>query len=132
MKWALPKKGKMVCNWNCSLYLPISDKKLCETFSWYILSPGPNLDLLCVWQSDAVTLLSENYAKLYFDAKHLEKRLNRGWWNFWHLFFKKKFPQFYRSGHDHTSKVFPVGEGGQSEWFTILIWGRKEVKLTTY
>ena len=38
--------------------------------------------LLCLQQSDA-TLLCENYAKLYFDAKHLEKGLNRRWWKFW-------------------------------------------------
>ena len=39
---------------------------------------GPNLDLLCVQQSRAVSFC-ENYAKLYFDAKHLEKGLNRVW-----------------------------------------------------
>ena len=39
---------------------------------------SPNLDLLCVQQSD-VASFCENYAKLYFDAKHLEKGLNRGW-----------------------------------------------------
>ena len=44
---------------------------------------GPNLDILCVRQSDAVAFC-ENYAKLYFDAKHLrlntkQKRLNKGW-----------------------------------------------------
>ena len=38
---------------------------------------GPNLDLLCVQQTGAA-LFCENYAKLYFDAKHLEKGLNRG------------------------------------------------------
>ena len=37
----------------------------------------PNLDLLCAWQSDAAPFC-ENYAKLDFDAKHLEKGLNRG------------------------------------------------------
>ena len=36
---------------------------------------GPNLYLLCVWQSDAAPF-SKNYAKLCFDAKHLEKGLN--------------------------------------------------------
>ena len=36
---------------------------------------GPNLDLLFVMQLDAAASC-ENYAKLYFDAKHLEKRLN--------------------------------------------------------
>ena len=41
----------------------------------------PNLDLLCIWQSDTA-LFCENYAKLYFDAKYLEKGLNRGWLNF--------------------------------------------------
>ena len=51
-------------------------------------SSGPNLDLSCVRQLD-VAPFCENYAKLYFDAKHLEKGLNRGWWNFWCLFFKK-------------------------------------------
>ena len=39
---------------------------------------GPNLDLLCVQQSGAAPFC-ENYAKLYFDAKHLEKGLNRVW-----------------------------------------------------
>ena len=36
---------------------------------------GPNLNLLCVPQSD--TDLCKNDAKLYLDAKHLEKGLNR-------------------------------------------------------
>ena len=36
---------------------------------------GPNLDLLCVLQSDAAPFCG-NYAKLYFDAKHLEKGLS--------------------------------------------------------
>ena len=40
--------------------------------------PGPNLDLLFVRQSDAASFC-ENYAKLYFDAKLLEKVLNSGW-----------------------------------------------------
>ena len=39
---------------------------------------GPNLDLLCIQQSDAAPFY-ENYAKLYFDAKHLGKGLNKGW-----------------------------------------------------
>ena len=34
---------------------------------------GVNLDLLCVRQSDAAPFC-ENYTKLYFDAKHLEKK----------------------------------------------------------
>ena len=37
---------------------------------------GSNLDLLCISQSDSVPFC-KNYAKLYFDAKHLERRLNR-------------------------------------------------------
>ena len=40
-----------------------------------------NLDLLCTWQLNTASFC-ENYAKLYFDAKHSEKGLNRGWWNF--------------------------------------------------
>ena len=39
---------------------------------------GPNVDLLCVQQSGAAPFW-ENYAKLYFDTKHSEKGLNRGW-----------------------------------------------------
>ena len=42
------------------------------------IQAGSNLALACVWQSDAAPFC-ENYTKLYFDAKHLEKRLNRGW-----------------------------------------------------
>ena len=37
----------------------------------------PNLDLICIQQSDSGPFC-ENYAKLYFVAKHLEKGLNRG------------------------------------------------------
>ena len=51
---------------------------------------GPNLDLLCVWQSDAAPFCV-NHTKLYFDAKHLKKGLNRGWRNFWCPFFQKSF-----------------------------------------
>ena len=39
---------------------------------------GSNLDLLCIQQLDAAPFC-ENYAKLYFDGKHLEKVLNKGW-----------------------------------------------------
>ena len=54
-----------------------------------ILTVVPNLDLLCVWQSDTAKVC-EKYAKPYFDAKHLEKGLNRWWLNFWcHFFFQK-------------------------------------------
>ena len=60
------------------------------------MSAGPNLDLFCVRQSNAVPFC-ENYAKLYFDAKHLEKGLNRGWWNIRGSFFKKSalFSQYW-------------------------------------
>ena len=56
-----------------------------------ILTVVPNLDLLCVWQSDT-TNFCEKYAKPYFYAKHLEKGLNRWWLNFWCPFFQKKLP----------------------------------------
>ena len=42
------------------------------------MKSGPNLDLFCIRQSTA-TPFYENYAKLYFNAKQLETRLNRGW-----------------------------------------------------
>ena len=38
---------------------------------------GLNLDLLCVQQL-CTTSFCENFAKLYFDAKHLEKGLKNG------------------------------------------------------
>ena len=38
---------------------------------------GHILDLYCILLSNAAPSY-ENYTKLYFDAKHLEKRLNRG------------------------------------------------------
>ena len=38
----------------------------------------PNLDLLCIRQSDAAPFF-EIYAELYFDTKHLQKVVNRGW-----------------------------------------------------
>ena len=39
---------------------------------------GPNLDLSCVQHSGAAPFC-ENYAKFYFDVKHLKKGLNWGW-----------------------------------------------------
>ena len=39
---------------------------------------GPDLDLLCVQQAGAVPIC-ENHSMFYFDTKHLEKGLNRGW-----------------------------------------------------
>ena len=53
---------------NLNIYGPHRLKKIPTT--------GPNLYLLCVWQSDTVTFC-ENYAKLYFYAKCLEKGLDR-------------------------------------------------------
>ena len=51
-----------------------------EPYVIWIISTkeNPNLDLLCIQQLDAA-LFCENYVKLYFDAKYLEKGLNRGW-----------------------------------------------------
>ena len=47
-----------------------------------ILTVVPNLDFLCVWQSDTAKV-REKY------AKQLEKGLNRWWLNFWcHNFLK--------------------------------------------
>ena len=48
---------------------------------------GPNLDLLYIRKLDT-SPFSGNYAKLYFDAKHLEKNLNRVDGIFGVLFFK--------------------------------------------
>ena len=60
---------------------------------------GSNLDLLCIWQLNAA-LFCENYAKPYFDAKHLEKRLNKGVVKFLVLFFFfKKGPFLASVGH---------------------------------
>ena len=49
----------------------------------------PNLHLLCIQQSD-INPFCENYAKLCFDAKHLDKGLDREWWHFLCLFFFPK------------------------------------------
>ena len=47
---------------------------------------GPNLDLLIFQQLDADPFC-DNYVKLYFDVKHLEKGLNRGGEIFGAVFF---------------------------------------------
>ena len=52
------------------------------------MQPGHILDIHCVRLSNAA-LLCEKYAKLYFDAKHLEKELNKG---VGESFFQKKVP----------------------------------------
>ena len=49
--------------------LGIAPKIMCELCNGCVI--------LCVRQSDAAPFC-ENYAKLYFDAKHLKKGLNRG------------------------------------------------------
>ena len=54
-----------------------------------VLKSGHILDLYCVRLSDAVPF-SENYAKLYFNAKNLEKGLNRGVGEIFGAFFSKK------------------------------------------
>ena len=51
--------------------------------------PGPNLDLSCIQLSDTAPFF-ENYAKLYFDVKYLEKGLNRGGEIFGAFFLFKK------------------------------------------
>ena len=53
------------------------------------ISSGHILDLFCVRLSKAVPFC-ENYTKFYFDAKHLEKGLNRGRVKFLGPFFLKK------------------------------------------
>ena len=45
---------------------------ICFSFSSISLLSSPNLDILCIQQADGAPFY-ENYAKLYFDAKHLEK-----------------------------------------------------------
>ena len=51
-------------------------------------SSDPNLDLFWVWILNA-SPFCKNYAKFYFDAKHLESGLNSDWWIFWAYIFKK-------------------------------------------
>ena len=53
------------------------DKKIQSDLSYCFIS-CPYLDNLCIQQSDVLPF-SENHLKLCFDAKHLEKGLNRGW-----------------------------------------------------
>ena len=52
---------------------------------------GNVLVLYCVWLSNAAPFC-ENYANLYFDAKHLEKGLNTRELKFFGPFFHKKVP----------------------------------------
>ena len=60
-------------------------------YLWSVIpcpSADPNLDLLGIQQLGDAPFW-ENCAKLYFDVKHLEKGLNKGWWNFWCTLFQK-------------------------------------------
>ena len=67
--------------------------------------PGHILDLYCIQLSNAAPFC-ENYAKLYFDAKHLENRLNRGAVKFWGPFFKK-VPFFHKSALSGQYEMLP-------------------------
>ena len=68
------------------------------------VTAGLNLDLLCVQQLEAAPFC-ENYAKLYFDTKHLEKGLNGRCWNVWSPFIKK----------------VPLGQYQMLPWFFRLV-----------
>ena len=65
---------------------------------------SPNLDFLCVRESDAAPFWKD----LFWCKKHLEKGLNRGWWYFVSFFSKKSgffgqywtLPQFSRLAMD--------------------------------
>ena len=80
---------------------------LLETFglwSFKVIKLGHILDLYCVRLLSAAHFC-QNYAKLYFDAKHLEKGLNRGGvLNFWGPFFQKSvfFDKSILSGQYRT------------------------------
>ena len=54
-----------------------------------MIPSGHTLDLCCVRLSN-VASFCENYATLYFDAKHLEKGLNREASEIFGAFFPKK------------------------------------------
>ena len=77
---------RLYCSYCCHIWFPTD--LACLSVKQFALQAGPNADLLCVRQSDAAPFC-ENYTKLYFDVKHLEKGLNRRWWNFWWPFFQK-------------------------------------------
>ena len=71
----LGPKDQFQTNWTQETYQAISPQPY---FQLSQTRPGHNLDLSCVRQSDAAPFC-KNYAKLYFEAKHLEKGLNSGW-----------------------------------------------------
>ena len=56
-----------------------------------ILPAGCTLDLYCV-QLSSTALFCENDAKLYFDAKHLEKGMNKEGGKVIGVLFSKKCP----------------------------------------
>ena len=64
----------------CQCYFP----SLLITYDIFLWATG----LLCIRKLNAAPFCG-NYTKLYFDAKDLEKGLNRGWWYFWCPFFTK-------------------------------------------
>ena len=64
----------------CQCYFP----SLLITYDIFLWATG----LLRIRQLNAAPFC-ENYTKLYFDAKDLEKGLNREWWYFWCPFFTK-------------------------------------------
>ena len=59
-----------------------------------MLPAGHTLDLYYIWLSNAASFC-KNYTKLYFDAKHLEKGLNR--WGRFTCPFSKKSASFVYS-----------------------------------
>ena len=67
---------------------------LFSSFMFLYIKSGHILDLYCIRLLNGAPFC-ENYAKLYFEAKHLEKGLNfffgGGAWNFGGPFFKKSF-----------------------------------------
>ena len=71
-----------------SFFMPVSHPEEICGQHFQLGIPCPNLGLLCIRQLDAAPF-NGNYAKLYFDAKHLEKELNRGREIFGVLFSKK-------------------------------------------
>ena len=58
-----------------------------------VTESGHILDLYFVRLSNSASFC-ENYAKLYFDAKHLEKGLNRGGGEIFGTFISKKVSFF--------------------------------------
>ena len=63
---------------NLNIYLTCLSSLFFANFEYGNGGSGPNLDLFCVRLPNAVPFC-EDYPKLYFDAKHLEKGLNRRW-----------------------------------------------------